>query len=129
MSMTPELMLALQNHATGAETWTPPEQWYLAYFAADVAMTGGGYERQPISFAMAVALSDIHVRSGSSDSQIFENVVEYESDELRIIDTASGAGFTGWTIPHIRSMSDGDSPGYAADKVAVHMGATDTPPA
>lgn len=130
MSMTQELMLKLQNHATGAETWSPPEQWYLAIFDGGVEAAGLGYERQPISFAMAVALSATHVRSGTSDSQVFENAPAFEGDELRIVDTASGAPtLTGWVIPHLRSITAGSSPGYAAGKIGTHLFATSEPPA
>lgn len=120
--MTEELRLLMQDHATGYSYWTPPVQWYVAYFLAGVEVSGGAYARQPITFAQAQAISSTVTRSGSSDSQIFENLPTTDTDEIRIVDTASGAiGVTGWIIEHIRSFTSGDDKGYAADKIGVNL--------
>lgn len=120
--MTEELMLLLADHATGYAYWTPPAQWYLAYFEAGVEIVGGSYARQPITAAQAVAISSTHVRSGSANGQLFENLPTTDVDELRIVDTPSGAiTLTGWVIPHVRSFTAGDDKGYAPDKIGLNL--------
>lgn len=120
--MTEELRLLLLDHATGLTVWTPPVQWYVAYFLAGVEISGGSYARQEIDFADAAATSATNVRAGSSNGQVFENLPTTDVDEIRIVDTASGAiGLTGWVIPHVRSFTAGDDRAYAADKIGVNL--------
>lgn len=120
--MTEELRLLLLDHATGLTYWTPPVQWYVAYFEGGVEITGGSYARQPIDFAAAAAVSSTVTRAGSDDSQIFTNLPTVDVEEIRIVDTASGAiGVTGWIIPHLRSFTSGDDQGYPADGIGVNL--------
>lgn len=122
--MTEELRLALLDHATGLTYWTPPAQWYLAYFLAGTEITGGSYARPPIDFAAAVAVTSTNARAGSADSQIFDNLPTTDVDELRIVDTPSGAiTMTGWVIAHVRSFTAGDDKAYSADKIGVNLAA------
>jgi hypothetical protein len=118
--VTEWLRLLLLDHATGKTYWTPPDQWYVAYFLAGVEVSGGSYARQPISFADAVAASSTVTRAGSSDSQLFENLPTTDVDEIRIMSAATG-GDAGWIIEHLRSFTSGDDKGYAADKIGVNL--------
>lgn len=118
--MTEWLRLLLLDHATGLTYWTPPDQWYVAYFLDGVEVTGGSYARQPISFAAAADVSSTVTRSGSSDSQLFENLPTTDVDEIRIMSAATG-GNAGWIIEHLRSFTSGDDKGYAADKIGVNL--------
>ena len=118
--MTEELRLLLLDHATGKTYWTPPAQWYVAYFLAGAEVSGGSYARQPIDFADAAASTATVSRAGSFDSQTFENLPATDVDEIRIVDTASGTpGVTGWRIPHLQSFSAGDDFGYTPNKIGV----------
>jgi len=118
--VTEWLRLLLLDHATGKTYWTPPVQWYVAYFLAGVEVSGGSYARQPIDFADAVAATSTVSRAGSSDSQVFENLPTADTDEIRIMSAATG-GDAGWVIEHIRSFTSGDDKGYAADKIGVNL--------
>ena len=118
--MTEWLRLLLLDHATGNTYWTPPVQWYVAYFLDGSEVSGGSYARQPISFADAEAASSTVSRAGSSDSQVFENLPTTDTDEIRIMSAATG-GNAGWVIEHIRSFTSGDDKGYAVDKIGVNL--------
>lgn len=128
--MTEELLLLLANHASGYAVWTPPDQWFAAYFLDGVEMSGGSYTRQPLTFAEAVMVAVNIARAGTSGLTLFDNVPDGDVDEIRIVDTASGAiGLTGWVIPHVRSFAAGDDPGYAPGKIGVNFAGTTAPPA
>ena len=123
MPMPEAMLLKLVDHATGKTVWTPPAQWYLAYFNDGTEVTGGSYARQEIDFADAVALSSTHVRAGSSNGQVFDNLPTTDVDEARIVDTASGAYTdTLATFTYIESFTSGDTQGPLADATAIHMG-------
>jgi hypothetical protein len=118
--VTEWLRLLLLDHATGKTYWTPPDQWFVAYFVDGVEVSGGSYARQPITFADATAVSSTVSRAGSSDSQIFENLPTTDVDEIHIMSAVTG-GDAGWVIEHIRSFTSGDDKGYAADKIGVNL--------
>ena len=118
--MTEWLRLLLLDHATGKTYWTPPVQWYVAYFLAGSEVSGGSYARQPISFADAVAATSTVSRAGNSDSQAFENLPTTDVDEIRIMSAATG-GDAGWVIPHLQSFTSGDDFGYTPNKIGVGL--------
>ena len=118
--MTSQLAMTMLNHATGVATWTPPAQWYVAYFLDGTEITGGSYARPPIDFAAAVALSETLTRSGSSNTQDFVNLPTTDVDEARIVNTPSGTPtLTGWIIPYLRSFTAGEGNSHPVDGIAV----------
>jgi hypothetical protein len=116
-------MMALLDYALNVANWTPPAQWYVAYFNGGTELTGGAYARQPVTWSEAVALSATHVRSGSATAVFFENLPAGDVDELRIMDAATG-GNAGFVIPHVRTFVAGDDKGYAPDKIGVNASRT-----
>ena len=118
--MTPELMALLIDHATGVATFTPPAQWYVAYFFEGAEISGGSYSRKPIDFAAAVELDETQVRAGNSNDVPFADLPTEDVDEAHIVNTASGAiTLTGWILPYLRSFTAGDDNTHAADDIAV----------
>ena len=118
--MTEWLRKLLLDHATGKTYWTPPVQWYVAYFLGGVEVSGGSYARQPISFADAVAATSTVSRAGSSTSQAFENLPTVDVDEIHIMSAVTG-GDAGWVIPHLQSFTSGDDFGYTPNKIGVGL--------
>ena len=118
--MTEWLRLLLLDHATGKTYWTPPVQWYVAYFLGGVEVSGGSYARQPISFADALAATSTVSRAGSSTSQAFENLPTVDVDEIHIMSAVTG-GDAGWVIPHLQSFTSGDDFGYTPNKIGVGL--------
>lgn len=115
------LMMALQDYACNVANFTPPAQWYVTYAKAGAELAG--VTRQPVTFAGAVALSTTHVRNGSSTAVFFDNLPAGDTDEMWIMDAATG-GQAGWKIPHVRTFVAGDDKGYAADKIGLNMSKT-----
>src|SRR5699024_10028751 len=53
MAFTNELSNNVLNHVFSGESYTPPEQLYVALYTPDGEVSGGGYSRQEISFGKA----------------------------------------------------------------------------
>ena len=118
--MTEYLRLALLDHITGRAYYSPPVQWYVAYFLAGVEISGGSYARQPISFADALALTSTASRAGSDGGVFFSNLPDADVDEIRLMDASSG-GNALWALPYATSFTAGDDKGYKPGDLGLNL--------